>query len=131
MLYFESPLLPQLTPEHQPLVLRIASRTHFIQRIYHDSVLNDQSSVAQASQPMIWENYDLLHSLPSDHGHHSLFGPHGLIAGTERPERFLLWPMGIRSPGAMRQWGRHATAYNGRQHFDDAFLIESLFEKAQ
>lgn len=131
LLYFESPLLPLSAPEHQPLVLRIASRAHFIQRIYHDSVPNDQSSVVQASQPMIWENYDVLRSLPSDHGYRSLFGTHGLIAGTERFERFLLWPMGIRSPGAMRQWGRHATAFIGRRHFDDAFLIESLFEKAQ
>ncbi len=129
LLYFESPLLPQSAPEHQPLVLRIAHRTHFIQRIYHDSALNGQLSAVQASQPMMWEDYDVLRSLPSDEGYYSLFGTHGLIAGTERFERFLLWPMGIRSPGAMRQWGRHSTAFNGRRHFDDAFLIESLFEK--
>ena len=24
--------------------------------------------------------------------------------------------MGIRSPGAMRQWGRHPTAFVGRRH---------------
>ncbi len=78
---------------------------------------------------MAWEEYDILRSLPTADGYHSLFGRYGLIAGTERPERFLLWPMGIRSPGAMRQWGRHATAFVGRRHFDDAFLIESLFTR--
>ena len=78
---------------------------------------------------MAWEDYDALRSLPADSGHRSLFGEYGLIAGTERRERFLLWPMGIRSPGAMRQWGRHATAFVGRRHFDDPFLIESLFEQ--
>jgi hypothetical protein len=129
--YFESPLLPQSAPEQQPLVLRIAHHTHFIQRIYHDNVESDQSSAIQASHPMLSEDYDVLRSLPSSEGYRSLFGKYGLVAGTERFERFLLWPMGIRSPGAMRQWGRHSTAFNGRRHFDDAFLIESLFERTQ
>ncbi len=99
--YFEPPLLPQTAPEQQPLVLRIAHHTHFIQRVYHDAS-------PLAVQPMAWEEYDALRSLPVDGTHRSLFGEYGLIAGTERAERFILWPMGIRSPGAMRQWGRHA-----------------------
>jgi len=129
--YFESPLLPQPAPQQQPLVLRIAHHTHFIQRIYHDNVPSDQSSAIKASQPLRWEDYDVLRSLPAGEGYRSLFGTFGLVAGTERSERFLLWLMGIRSPGAMRQWGRHSTAFNGRRHFDDAFLIESLFERTQ
>ena len=60
--------------------------------------------------------------------HASAFGPQGLIAGTERLERFFFWPMGIASAGAMRQWGRHATAFVGRRHFDDADLLERRFE---
>lgn len=122
--YFEPPLLPQAAPEQRPLVLRIAHRHHLIQRIYHDP------ASPLAAQPMAWEDYDALRSLPADGGYRSLFGEYGLIAGTERPERFILWPMGIRSPGAMRQWGHHATAFVGRRHFDDPFLIESLFEQA-
>ncbi len=120
--YFEPPLLPQPAPGHQPLVLRLAHHTHFIQRVYHEES-------PRAAQPMVWAEYDALRSLPADGGYRSLFGKYGLIAGTERSERFILWPMGIRSPGAMRQWGRHATAFVGRRHFDDAFLIESLFER--
>ncbi len=27
----------------------------------------------------------------------------------------------------MRQWGRHATAFVGRRHFDDAYLMEQRF----
>lgn len=122
--YFEPPLLPQPAPEQQPLVLRIAPGTHFIQRIYHDE---SPSQLLTTVQPMTWEEYNVLRSLPTVDGYRSLFGEYGLIAGTERSERFLLWPMGVRSPGAMRQWGRHATAFVGRRHFDDAFLIESLF----
>jgi len=40
----------------------------------------------------------------------------------------LFWPMGIDSPGAMRQWGRQPTAFVGRRHFDDADLLERRFE---
>lgn len=127
--YFEPPMLPQPAPparERQPLVLRIAHHTHFIQRLYHDE---SPAGLLPAAQPLAWEEYDVLRSLPTDEGYRSLFGAYGLIAGTERTERFLLWPMGIRSPGAMRQWGHHPTAFVGRRHFDDAFLIESLFER--
>jgi hypothetical protein len=49
------------------------------------------------------------------------------MRGTERAERFLFWPMGIASAGAMRQWGRQATAFVGRRHFDDADLLERRF----
>lgn len=35
--------------------------------------------------------------------------------------------MGIASAGAMRQWGRRATAFVGCQHFDDAELFERHF----
>lgn len=130
--YFEAPLLPQPAPQRQPLVLRIAHHTHYIQRTYHEHDTDVQSPAAtHASSVMMSEEYDALRSLPFDGGYRNLFGSHGLISGTERLERFILWPMGIRSPGAMRQWGRHATAFNGRRHFDDAFLFESLFEYVQ
>lgn len=60
----------------------------------------------------------------------SLYAPDGLVRGTERGERFLFWPMGIASAGAMRQWGHHATAFVGRRHFDDVDLIEQRFVRA-
>jgi hypothetical protein len=28
----------------------------------------------------------------------------------------------------MRQWGRHATAFIGRRHFDEPWLLERYFE---
>jgi hypothetical protein len=58
-----------------------------------------------------------------------LFGPNGIVAGTERAERYALWVSGIESPGAMRQWGRHATAFVGRRHFDEPFLLERYFTR--
>ncbi|MBW4934416.1 hypothetical protein [Marinobacter sp. F4206] len=56
-----------------------------------------------------------------------LYGGDGLVAGSERPERFLLWPAGVPSAGGMRQWGHHAVAFVGRRHFDDPYLLERYF----
>ncbi|TNE82818.1 MAG: hypothetical protein EP334_01160 [Gammaproteobacteria bacterium] len=118
----EPPLLPQRAPS-EPLVVRLESGRHFIQRLY-------TYRGGATPRPLRLESYNRLRSLPTIDGHHSLFGRQGLVAGSERRERFLLWPMGIRSPGAMRQWGRHAVAFLGRRHFDDPRLIETLFRRA-
>ena len=113
--------LPRLADGERPVV-RIASGTHYIEAV---GVTRGPDSLARYA----FRPYDELRSLPSMEGRQrSAFGPQGLIAGTERLERFLFWPMGIASAGAMRQWGRHATAFVGRRHFDDADLIERRFE---
>ena len=113
--------LPRVREGERP-VLTIAARTHYLERVA--LVRGAESLVRYALRP-----YDELRSLPRAGGASaSVFGPDGLIAGTERLERFLFWPMGIASPGAMRQWGRHATAFVGRRHFDDADLFERRFE---
>jgi len=117
------------SPQQLPLpaagerpVLRIASRMHSLTRV--SLARGAESTVRYDLRP-----YDELRSLPRlDGERRSAFGPDGLIAGTERPERLLFWPMGIASAGAMRQWGRHATAFVGRRHFDDADLFERRFE---
>jgi len=56
-----------------------------------------------------------------------LYGFDGLIDGTERLERYLLWPTGVVSAGAMRQWGHHAVSFVGRRHFDDPDLLDQYF----
>ena len=58
----------------------------------------------------------------------SLYGPDGLIAGTASSARYTLWPSGIDSIGAVRQWGHHATSLTDRRHFDDANLIEQRYK---
>jgi hypothetical protein len=117
---FAPQALPRFAEGERPLV-SVASATHFIERI--DVARGPDSLVHYALRP-----YDELRSLPrSDGSRRSAFGADGLVAGTERSERFLYWPMGIASAGAMRQWGRHATAFVGRRHFDDADLLERRF----
>ncbi|MEL0105407.1 MAG: hypothetical protein VW802_00500 [Rhodospirillaceae bacterium] len=70
-----------------------------------------------------------LRSLKHPTGSKSLYGPNGLIDISARPERFLLWPMGVPSAGTMRQWGHHATAFIGTRHFDDADLFERILTR--
>lgn len=116
---------PQSLPRIQPgerLRLRIATRTHYLERV---------SVVASTPGSAHYEfaEQEALRSLPRPDGRRaSLYGQDGLVAGTERPERLLFWPMGISSAGAMRQWGHHATAFVGRRHFDDADLLEKRFQ---
>jgi hypothetical protein len=113
--------LPRVAEGERPVV-RIDSATHYIRDVR--LVRGIDSLVRYTLRP-----YDELRSMMRlEGGMRSMFGPDGLVAGTERAERFLFWPMGIASAGAMRQWGRHATAFVGRRHFDDADLIERRFD---
>jgi hypothetical protein len=112
--------LPAVREGERPKV-RIASATHYVERV---TLEQDVGLVRYEMR-----QYDELRSLQRlDGGRRGAFGADGLLAGSERLERFLFWPMGIDSAGAMRQWGRHATAFVGRRHFDDADLLEKRFE---
>lgn len=113
--------LPRVAEGERPVVT-LASATHYIERV---ALVRGADSLSRYA----FRPYDELRSLPRlGGGSRSLFGADGLVPGSERLERWVLWPSGVRSPGAMRQWGRHATAFVGRRHFDDADLIERRFE---
>ncbi len=119
---FSPQALPRLSAA-DTVTLRLESRTHYLQRV--------RIGAPPAADPAryAFEDDDRLRSLPLPAGGtRSAFGPEGIVAGSERGERFLYWPMGVRDPGAMRQWGRHATAFVGMRHFDDPGLIERYFE---
>jgi hypothetical protein len=117
---FSPQSLPRIA-EGERSLLRMASGTHYIERV---GVTRGTDSLARY---VIWPYGELRSMQPLGPGRAGAFGPDGLIAGSERPERHLFWPTGIASAGAMRQWGRHATAFVGRRHFDDADLIEKRF----
>ena len=132
-MYFEPPLVPQPAPA-PPLVLRISSGEHYLQRVYELEGRPDVDGTPDTATPpetLQIADYITLRSLPDGADYHSFFGEYALVPGSERPERFLLWPMGVRSAGAMRQWGHHPVAFVGRRHFDDARLIELLFESTE
>ena len=117
--------LPLLTPGER-LVVGLTAGTHQLGQV---------GTLATApAPPSPGTHYELrderqLRSLPlTGGGRRSLYGPDGLVPGTERGERWLFWPMGIASAGAQRQWGHHATAFVGRRHFDDPDLLATRFQ---
>lgn len=125
----ESMFVPQkigrVTPD-QKIRLRIESGTHYLQRVQvapgTDAPATD--SVTYALQ----DERTLTVLARRAGGTRSAYGADALIAGSERAERWLFWPMGIKSAGQMRQWGHHATAFVGRRHFDDPLLLGAYFE---
>jgi hypothetical protein len=111
--------LPQLHAGER-LVVRISSAAHYVTAVARDS--------GRTGMAFTLRDDDELRSLPlPDGGRRSLYDADGFVAGSERGERLLFWPMGIANAGAMRQWGHHATAFIGRRHFDDTDLIERRF----
>lgn len=101
---------------------------HQIQRVAVDAV-PQAPGIVYALQ-----DADRLRVLPlpaaAGGGTRSIYGPDGLVPGSARGERWLLWPMGIPSAGQPRQWGHHATALVGRRVFDDPQLLERYFTLA-
>lgn len=128
----EPPLLlpaPRLNAAVERMVISLASGDHQVRRLYPLSTATVGSDRIYAAA-----DYDDLRSLPLDKSgaqKRSMFADNGLVAGTERLERWLLWPAGVASPGAMRQWGRHAVAFMGERHLDDPYLLQELFEAAR
>ncbi|MGR8942266.1 MAG: hypothetical protein ACU83V_10745 [Gammaproteobacteria bacterium] len=121
----EAVLSPKRIVDFEPgkrLLLRLQARTHYLQQT--EWILETELMPAKSYQIAA---YDALLALPlPDGSRRSLFGTDGIIAASARAERFLLWPFGVPSPGAMRQWGVHATSFTGRRYFDDPYLLEHL-----
>jgi hypothetical protein len=80
------------------------------------------------SSPYTLMPYGVLEALPHKDGQtESIFSSKGIAKGSERIERFILFSMGIRAIGSMRQRGHHAIELIGRVHFDDPDLFDQNF----
>jgi len=126
--YAEPPLVlsaPDPDPFEHFVTLAMQTGTHYVQHVYPLSRDVEPEAVEYA-----FADYGRLRSLPYlGAQRRSMFDPNGLAPGSERLERLILWPTGVVSPGAMRQWGRHAVAFVGRRHFDDPDYMDKMFEK--
>ena len=124
--YAEPPLVleaPDLDPSKNFMTVAMESRTHYVQHLYPLSRELQPEAVAYS-----FADYGQLRSLRySSVDRRSMFDQYGLVPGSERLERFVLWPTGVLSPGGMRQWGRHAVAFVGRRHFDDPLYMDRMF----
>ena len=126
--YAEKPLVlkaPAADLDSARMVLALETRTHYVLSLYS---LSRQIKTAAVSYS--FADYDQLRSLRySENANRSFFREDSIVDGSERLERYLLWPTGVLSPGAMRQWGRHSVAFVGKRHFDDPDLIEKIFQR--
>jgi hypothetical protein len=123
---FVAATLPALNAG-QRVRVRLASGSHYVVGLQPAAAVEGRPVT-----PYTLLDDNALRTLPVSDGPagstRSAFWPNGIVPGSERGERLLFWPMGIDSPGAMRQWGRQPTAFVGRRHFDDADLLELRFE---
>jgi hypothetical protein len=130
-LFMPQPPLPAAPPGAR-IALRVAAGTHYLQRVRW---VDEATTVTADGATLRYRlrDADALRSLPVTGAgaggppFRSVFDEAGMIPGSERRERFFFWPMGIDSAGQMRQWGRHATAFVGRRHFDDPGLLDRYF----
>jgi len=126
--YAEPPLIlkaPDINPSKGYMTVAMESRTHFVQHLY-PSIRESQAAKTVYSLA----DYNQLRSLPYTRDNQkSMFNQNSIVPGSKRLERFILWPTGVLSPGAMRQWGRHAVAFVGRRNFDDPFFMNRMFKE--
>jgi hypothetical protein len=103
------------------LGVRINSGWHQVQRLISAGEFSNSS-------PYTIMPYAVLEALPHKDGQtESIFNSKGIVKGSERIERFILFSMGIRAIGSMRQRGHHAIELIGRVHFDDSNLFDQNF----
>ncbi len=118
------PFIPQWLPSVSPgerLGIRINSGWHQVQRLI--PVREPSDSISYTLVP-----YDILEALPHEDGRReSIFDAKGIVKGSARVERYILFSMGIPSIGSMRQRGHHAIELIGRVHFDDPYLFDQNF----
>ena len=123
---FAEPLwIPRTLPPPDPgrRVIELSAGEHYVRGIRS---AHDELSVT----PLRELPYEALKNLAVPEGSmRSLFGPDGLVDESARAERFVLWPLGIPSAGAMREAGHHAIAFVGKRHFDDPDLLDRYFAR--
>jgi hypothetical protein len=123
--YEPAPFVPQWLPVSTPderLGIRLNSGWHQVQRLF---------AVKDPPNPIPYElvPYDVLESLPRENGQReNIFDARGIAKGSERPERFILFSMGIPKVGSMRQRGHHAIEFISRVHFDEPGLLDHYFD---
>jgi len=118
------PFVPQwlpVIPSGNRLGIRVNSGWHQVERIV--AIGESPDSIPYELLP-----YGDLETLPHGDGRtESIFDGKGIVKGSQRPERFILFSMGIPQIGSMRQRGHHAIDLIGRIHFDDPNLFDDDF----
>jgi hypothetical protein len=119
----EQPLFLEQSWTGRPRITLLPN-THYVRWV--DDADRPSENNIQHQQRYRLTDYTQLMVLPGEQTPVSLFAPSGLITGSERLERYLLWPFGVKSPGTMRRQGHHAIAFVGKRNFDDPRLWSTL-----
>jgi hypothetical protein len=122
--YWQDPpfVAPELSP---PLMatLRLGAGNHEVQQVLRPDQVQASDQHQYELRP-----YEDLFTLPIGQGAtRSLFDPQGRIKGVRHSEPLEWLASGLRDAGTLRQYGHHAIARIGRSHFDDPFLLDSVF----
>ena len=118
----ERPIVAPAPWSSGPLQLILSANQHWLIGITTQQNINKNYTLKSSNN---------LRSMKTPLGFKSLYDDKGFIRGSERNERFFLWPFGVEKAGAMRQWGQHATAFIGKRHFDDARWLDDFFVRIQ
>lgn len=119
----EPVFISQYWPGQQPPILLLEANTH--QLIKPVSL----ESLGVIPNELTAEAMTILTKRPySDLRASELFDGDGIIPQSKRVERFLLWPSGVPSPGAMRLRNKHIIAFIGERYFDQPWLLQTLAE---
>lgn len=125
----ESPLFLPLDWEGRPR-LTLTAGEHYVRQVV--AADTDRPATVEMTDEYDFKPYTELMRLSDKDASTtvSLFNRYGLIAESARLERFVFWPFGVHSPGAMRRTGTHTIVFIGKRHFDDPTLFESLIVPA-
>lgn len=117
--YWQEPVLAERVDMAERMAIYISKDTHQIQYLEPAAAYDDTTGYVLAP-------FNDLLTLPTANGSRAIFNRRGYVAGSERPERWLFWPMGVKNPGALRRFGDHAISFVGRRYFDEPRLLERL-----
>jgi len=110
-----------------PVKVSLTSNEHFIVGLSNTLTKPEPASLGSTRKYGL-NTYASLAELNDSGRSKTMFDESGLVFDSDRLERFTLWPTGIISVGAMRQWGTHATGFIEEQQFDDYKLLDLYFD---
>lgn len=135
--YFNSENLKR--PERRAQILQQLPQRNEQQRLQF--ILADDHQILQVSvadeslstqQSYQLRPYSDLEQLVDSQGQiSSLFDHQGIVPNTGRAEAAMLYSMGIKSVGSMRQRGHQPITLIGRDHFDNPYLFDQTFHYLQ
>lgn len=120
---WQEPVTMQRITPAQSMAIYVSADTHQISYLQPAAKVTQPVNFAKVYRLAPFS--DLL-KLPTANGVRPVFNTRGYVAGSERPERWLFWPMGVKNPGALRRFGDHAISFVGRRYFDDPRLLERV-----